>query len=158
MKRSNWKTYALWILLAEAVGGLSALLTRSGTKLFQTEVIQPAFTPPMWLFPVAWGILYALMGIGAARVFLTPPSEARSDGLRLFLVQLAVNFLWSIIFFNLQAYGFAFAWILLLLGLIIWMTVTFYQTDSLAAFLQIPYILWVAFASVLTFAVWRLNP
>ena len=158
MKRSNWKPYALWILLAEAVGGLSALLTRSGMKLFQTEVIQPAFTPPMWLFPVAWGILYALMGIGAARVYLAPPSEYRSDGLRLYWIQLAVNFLWSIIFFNLQAYGFAFAWILLLLGLIIWMTVTFCQTDSLAACLQIPYILWVAFASVLTFAVWRLNP
>ena len=156
MKR-NWKTYGLWILVAEAVGALSALLTRSGTKAFQADVIQPSFTPPMWLFPVAWGILYALMGIGAARVYLAPLSEHRSDGLRLYWLQLVVNFLWSIIFFNAQAYGFAFAWILLLLALILWMTLAFWRVDPLAGYLQIPYILWVTFASVLTFAVWQLN-
>ena len=157
MKNKPWKTYGLWVLIAEAVGGLSALLTRSGTKAFQAEVIQPSFTPPMWLFPVAWGILYALMGIGAARVYLAVPSEARSDGLRLYWLQLAVNFLWSIIFFNLQAYGFAFAWILLLLALILWMTLAFRRAEPLAAWLQLPYLLWVSFAAYLNWGVWVLN-
>lgn len=157
MKQKPWKCYALWIAVPLAVGGLSALLTRSGMQTFRTDVIQPSFTPPMWLFPVAWSILYVLMGFGAARVYRSPDSEPRTDGLWLYWTQLAVNFFWSIIFFNLQTYGFAFAWILLLLGLIVWMALRFYRADPLSGLLQIPYILWVSFASALTFAVWRLN-
>ena len=158
MKQLSWKPYLLWILLAEAVGGLSAWLTRDGTKLFNAAAAQPPLSPPSWVFPLVWGILYALMGIGAARIYQTPPSVQRSRALNLFVVQLAVNFCWSLIFFNLRAYGLAFFWLLLLWGLVLWMTLSFRKVDPLAAKLQIPYLLWLTFAAYLNAGVWYLNP
>ena len=157
MKKTTWKPYVLWILLAEAVGALSGWLTREGTQLFSETVAKPPLTPPSLVFPIVWGILYALMGIGAARVSLTEPSEDRSRGLNLFVAQLIVNFFWSLIFFNAQAYGFAFFWLLLLWGLVLWMTLTFRKVDPIAAWLQVPYLLWLTFAAYLNFGVWRLN-
>lgn len=157
MKMKPWKTYTLWILLAEAVGALSGWLTRDGSAAFAETVAQPPLSPPSWVFPVAWTILYALMGIGAARVAMTPPSRARSKGLNLFIIQLVVNFFWSLIFFNAQAYGFAFVWLLLLWALVFAMRVAFAQVDSLAAKLQIPYLLWLTFAAYLNLGVWYLN-
>lgn len=127
-------------------------------KLYGQTVIQPSLAPPGWLFPVAWTLLYALMGIGAARIYQSPPSKARSLGLNLFITQLVVNFFWSPIFFNLQAFGFAFFWLLLLWGLLLWMMLIFRKVDPLAAKLQIPYLLWLTFAAYLNFGVWYLNP
>ena len=157
MKKSTWKTYAAWILFSEAVGALSGWLTRESTKIYNTAIEQPPLSPPAIVFPIVWGILFALMGIGAARIYLSPASDARSRSLLLFLVQLAFNFFWSIIFFNFQAFGFAFIWLLLLWLLILWMILSFYKVDQLAAFLQIPYLLWVTFAAYLNFGVWLLN-
>ena len=157
MKKTTWKPYVLWILLAEAVGALSGWLTREGTQLFSETVAKPPLTPPSLVFPIVWGILYALMGIGAARISLTEPSEDRSRGLNLFVAQLIVNFFWSLIFFNLQAYGFALLWLLLLWALVLWMILTFYKTDKLAALLQIPYLIWLTFAAYLNAGVWLLN-
>ena len=111
MKTSKWKAYAFWILLSVAVGALSGWLTREGTRLFSETAAQPPLSPPMWVFPVVWGGLYLLMGISGARVSLTPQSEDRSRGLNLFVLQLVVNFFWSLIFFNAQAYGFAVLWL-----------------------------------------------
>lgn len=153
----SWKTYAFWILLAEGVGGLSGWLTREGTKLFMQTVEQPPMSPPGFLFPIVWGILYLLMGVGAARVYQTPASNARSRALGVFLVQLGVNFFWSIIFFNLQNYAFALLWLILLWLLIVWMILLFYRVDKPAALLQIPYLLWVSFAAYLNYGVWMLN-
>lgn len=156
MKTNNWKTYAFWILLAEAVGALSGWLTREGTQIFSDTVVQPPLSPPMIVFPIVWGILYLLMGIGAARVSLRPSSPERSRGLNLFILQLVVNFFWSLIFFNAQAYGFALLWLLLLWTLVLLMILTFRKTDSLAAKLQIPYLLWLTFAVYLNAGVWYL--
>lgn len=156
MKR-NWKTYLFWILLAEAVGALSGWLTRAAAENYQATILKPPLSPPGWVFPVVWTILFALMGIGAARVSLSGPSPKRSLGLNLFIVQLVVNFFWSPIFFNLQAFGFAFFWLLLLWILVLSMTLTFRETDLLAAKLQIPYILWLTFAAYLNLGVWYLN-
>lgn len=157
MKLQKWKIYGLWILLAEAVGGLSGWLTREGTALFSQTAVQPPLSPPALVFPIVWGILYALMGIGAARVAMGPPSGSREMGLNLFIAQLIVNFFWSLIFFNARAFGFAFLWLLLLWGLVLWMILTFRKTDPLAAALQIPYLLWLTFAAYLNFGVWYLN-
>ena len=156
MKR-NWKPYLFWILLSEAVGALSGWLTREGTDVYAQTIVQPPLSPPGWAFPIVWTILYALMGIGAARIYLAPPSQERSRGLNLFIAQLVVNFFWSPIFFNAQAYGFAFVWLLLLWGLVLWMILTFRKVDSLAAKLQIPYLVWLTFAAYLNFGVWLLN-
>ena len=155
--KGNWKPYLFWILLAEVVGGLSGWLTRNGTKLYQQTIAQPPLSPPGWVFPVVWAILYALMGISAARIYQAPPSAERSRGLNLFIVQLVVNFFWSPIFFNLQAFGLAFFWLLMLWGLVLWMMFTFRKTDPNAAKLQIPYSLWLTFAAYLNLGVWYLN-
>ena len=114
-------------------------------------------SPPSIVFPIVWGILFALMGIGAARIYLAPASNARSRSLLLFLIQLAFNFFWSIIFFNLQNFGFAFIWLIALWILILFMILFFRKVDKLAAWLQIPYLLWVTFAAYLNFGVWLLN-
>lgn len=149
--------YLLWILATEAVGILSAFLSREGTSTFQSGAVQPPLSPPAILFPIVWTILYALMGIGAARVAAQPDSKARSLGLNLFVVQLIVNFFWSLIFFNAGAYGFAFLWILLLWVLIVAMILVFRKVDLTAAWLQVPYLLWVTFAAYLNYGVWQLN-
>ena len=157
MMKQNWKTYAFWIALSEAVGALSGFLSREGTKAFSETVTQPPLSPPMILFPIVWGILYALMGISAARISLSPPSQERNRGLNLFIAQLVVNFFWSLIFFNMQAFGFAFLWLLLLWALVLLMILTFRKIDPPAAWLQVPYLLWLTFAAYLNLGVWYLN-
>lgn len=152
-----WKPYVFWILFSEAVGALSGWLTRGGTRAYQAEIVRPPLSPPSWVFPAVWVLLFALMGIGAARIYQSPASNARSRCLRLFLLQLSFNFLWSLIFFNLRAYGFALLWLAALWALILWMTLAFRKVDPLAARLQIPYLLWVAFAAYLNLGVWVLN-
>lgn len=155
--KASWKSYVFWILLAEAVGALSGWLSREGSEVFSQTVIQPPLSPPAILFPIVWTILYALMGIGAAQVSLTPSSPERSRSLNLVVIQLVVNFFWSLIFFNAQAYGFAFLWLLLLWVLVLLMILAFRKVDPLAALLQIPYLLWLTFAAYLSFGVWYLN-
>ena len=165
MKKTNWKVYAFWMILAEAVGALSGWLTRKGVKTYNATIQQPTLSPPSIVFPIVWGILFVLMGIGAARIYLAPASNARSRSLLLFFVQLAFNFFWSIIFFNLQAFGFAFLWLIALmtfmflfnLVLILLMILSFRKVDKPAAWLQMPYLLWVTFAAYLNLGVWMLN-
>ena len=157
LKSFAWKPYLFWIAFTEGIGLLSGLLTREGVRLYNIYAAKPPFTPPSWVFPVVWIILFGLMGVGAARVFLTPASQARSRALTAFSLQLAANVLWSLLFFNLQAYGAAFVWILVLWLLILGMILAFAQVDLPAALLQLPYLLWVSFAAVLNFMVWQLN-
>ena len=157
MKKPTWKTYAFWIVFAEAVGGLSGWLTRKGVKIYNTTVEQPPLSPPSIVFPIVWVILFALMGIGAARVYQAHASSIRTRSLLLFLVQLAFNFFWSIIFFNLQSFGFAFVWLIALWILILRMILSFRKVDRPAAYMQIPYLIWVTFAAYLNLGVWMLN-
>lgn len=157
MKKQTWKPYVFWVIFAEAVGLIAGFLTREGTKLYRTSIVKPPLSPPAIVFPIVWGILFALMGIGAARIYLQPASPARRNSLRLFLVQLFFNFLWSILFFCFQAFGFAFVWLVILWALIVWMFLSFFEVDRLAAWLQVPYLLWVFFAGYLNFGVWMLN-
>ena len=157
MMKKNWKTYAFWILATVAVGALSGILSRSGMQDFEDTVMQPPLSPPMILFPIVWTVLYTLMGIGAARVYLSGAELGKNRCLNLYVVQLVVNFFWSLIFFNAAAYGFALLWLLLLIGLVVWMTLCFWTVDRLAALLQIPYILWLLFAAYLNYGIWQLN-
>lgn len=144
-------------MLAESVGALSGWLTRTAMGSYSESIVQPPLSPPGWVFPVVWTLLFALMGIGAARVYLSSASPERSLGLNLFIAQLVVNFFWSPIFFNLQAFGFAFFWLLILWALVLWMILTFRKVDVLSAKLQIPYLLWLTFAAYLNLGVWYLN-
>ena len=157
MNKPTWKEYAFWIGLSEAVGLLSGWLTREGTQIYADMLQKPPLSPPGWVFGVVWTVLYALMGISATGIYAAPPSRARSRGLNLFVAQLIVNFFWSPIFFNAQAYGFAFVWLLLLWVLVLLMILQFRKVDKPAAWLQIPYFAWLTFAAYLNYAVWQLN-
>ena len=150
-------TYVFWIGIAEAVGALAGFLTRDGMELYKTLIVKPPLSPPAIVFPIVWAILYALMGIGIARVALAAHSEERSDAIQVYLLQLAVNFTWSIFFFNLRTYGGALIVLLLLLLLIVRMIIRFRRVDRPAARLQIPYLIWVSFAAYLNAGVWILN-
>ena len=157
MKRKNWKSYLFWIGLSEAVGIIAGLLTRGGILEFQAGTAQPPFSPPGYLFPIVWTLLYALMGVGAARICLAEASGNRSGGLNLFVVQLAVNFLWPTFFFNFEWYLFSFFWIVLLWVLVFLMILRFYKIDKRAAYLNIPYLIWLLLAAYLNLGIWWLN-
>lgn len=157
MKQKRIWTYVFWIGITEAVGALAGFLTRDGMEIYKTQMIKPLLSPPAVVFPIVWAILYALMGIGIARVVLSAHSEERSDAIQVYLLQLAINFIWSIFFFSLRTYGGALAVLLLLLGLIICMIIRFRRVERPAAWLQLPYVLWVSFAGYLNAGVWILN-
>lgn len=139
------------------VGVISGLLTKNGVEYFSQNAVKPFFTPPDWLFPIAWTVLYILMGIASYLVDVGDISSFRSKGLLLFYIQLAFNFTWSFIFFNAQAYFTSLVWIIAMLGLIIATTVNFYKVNKISAYLMMPYIIWVCFATVLNFGVYLLN-
>ena len=113
----------------------------------------------MILFPIVWGILFVLMGISSAIVYekRETDKEASQEALKVYALQLAVNFSWTIIFFNMQAYLFAFIWLIVLWVLIILMIIKFKKISPTAAYLQIPYLLWVTFAGYLTLMIYLLN-
>ena len=157
MKGKNTKIYAIGALIALAVGVLSGILTRGSMQLYTDMITKPPLSPPGWLFPVVWTILYILMGVGAAMIWSETPGAARSRGLNLYVAQLVVNFFWSLIFFNGQAYGFAALWLILLWVLVFLMILQFWKINKTAAYLQIPYLLWLSFAAYLNIAVWLIN-
>ncbi len=151
-------TYLVAIAIPLTVGVLSALITMGNMDIYG-EINTPPLSPPSWLFPVVWTVLYVLMGISSAIVYINRernPDEARR-GLTYYAVSLVVNFTWSIIFFNMQQFLLAFVWLLLLLYLIIKTVISYARVSRAAAYLQIPYILWVAFAGYLNAAIWLLN-
>ena len=150
------KTYIFFIILCETVGLISGLLSMMGMRGFD-DVMQSELTPPGIVFPIVWFVLYALMGIGAARIRLAEESLEQVKALLIFSLQLAVNFFWSIIFFDLQAFQFAFWWLVILWVLIILMITAYHKVDKLAAYIQIPYLLWVTFAGYLTYMTWMMN-
>ena len=154
----NIRVYLIAILIPLAVGGLASILTSSSMMMYG-EMVKPPLAPPPILFPIVWTILYILMGIGSARVYLKKEAMPRevTKALRIYALQLGFNFFWSLIFFNLRAFLFAFIWLIALWGLIIIMLFKFYKIDKIAAIINIPYILWVTFAAYLNFAIYILN-
>ncbi len=152
----KYKPYILSVIIALAVGGLSSLLTRGNMDIYQTINVPP-LAPPMSIFPWVWGILFVLMGISSAMVYLRRDDADATSALQIYAIQLVVNFFWSIIFFNMRAFFFAFVWIMLLWVLIIIMIVQFRKVSKTAAYLQWPYLIWVTFAAYLTLMIWLLN-
>ncbi len=157
MKKPFWKTYWFWLLVTEGTGALAGVLTREGTKAYQSAIRQPPLSPPPAVFPIVWTLLFALMGIGAARVLRSGRARPGSPPMLLFYAQLAFNFFWSFLFFNWQLFGLALLWLCALWVLILEMVLAFRRVDRTAAYLQVPYLLWVAFAGYLNLGVWLLN-
>lgn len=151
------KPLIISIIIPLAVGGVSALLTMNGMQDFK-NIKQPPLSPPGWLFPVVWSILYILMGIASYIVYTKRKTDNRTESaLKFYVAQLVFNFFWSIIFFNLDAYLFAFIWLVILWALILITTIKFYQISKPAGYLMVPYLLWVTFAGYLNLAIYILN-
>lgn len=151
------KVYGIGIAIPLAVGGLSAFITRDSMDIYD-KINQPFLAPPSWVFPVAWTILFILMGVSSAMIYESDaPAEDKKKAFRLYGVNLVVNFFWSIIFFNLGAFLGAFLWLMLLIFIIVKMMSAFYKIKPAAAYLQIPYVVWCCFASYLTASIWLMN-
>lgn len=157
MKKHNFWDIAIFILSAELVGVVSALLS-GGFGNFYDKFTPPPLLPPSWLFPVVWTVLYAVMGFSAYLIYSSEANQSdKTKALKIYWAQLAVNFLWSIVFFRFEALWLAVAVILVLLALIVMMIAEFRKISPLAALINIPYLLWVAFATYLTIAIVVIN-
>lgn len=145
------------IALPLLVGVASAILTMGGMRTFAL-LEQPPLSPPGWLFGVVWTILYTLMGVSSFLIVRSGAEEKKINrALSLYMYQLIVNFLWPTFFFQFQWYLFSFFWLLLLWVLVLAMIIRFYEISRLAAYLQIPYLIWLTFAAYLNLGVWWLN-
>lgn len=152
----DFKKLAFATAIPLAVGGISSLIVNSGFKSYATEAAKPPFSPPQWIFPIVWTILYILMGISSYLVFQKDKTEAKQP-LALYAIQLVLNFMWPVFFFSLKAYLFSFIWLMLLWAFALSMTVMFYKADRTAGLLQIPYVVWLTFAAYLNLGVYLLN-
>ena len=151
------KTLLICIAIPLTVGGAAALLTMGSMETFG-QLNKPPLSPPAWLFPVVWTLLYTLMGIASYLVVTSHNArQAISNAIGLYAAQLAVNFFWSILFFNFSAYLLSFLWLLLLWGLILATLIAFYRLSPAAGYLLVPYLIWVTFAGYLNFAIYLLN-
>lgn len=155
--KKPWKTLLISAAVPLAVGGLSGWITRGSRETFEL-LEKPPLSPPGWVFPVVWTVLFLLMGLASGLVILagSPRADARR-GLALYGVQLVVNFFWPIFFFNGGLYWFSFFWLLLLLGLIVAAAAGFSKVSPAVGALMAPYAVWVAFAGYLNFGIAWLN-
>ena len=157
MKKRSITDLLINIVIAELVGALSALLSGGYSDFFDTYK-EPPLLPPSWLFPVVWVILYAIMGASAYLIKTADADETDiKQALMVYYAQLAVNFMWSIVFFRFEALWAAFVVIVVLLVMIALMIVRFVRIRPLAAYMNIPYLIWVAFATYLNLATALIN-
>lgn len=153
----NWKLLILCIAIPLAVGGVASLVTGGGMSVFES-VNKPPLSPPAWLFPAVWTILYTLMGISSYLILTSGGNrEEIQNALSIYAYQLTVNFLWPTFFFNFRWYFISFLWLLLLIFLVVSMIREFYKISKPAAYLNIPYLVWLIFAGYLNLAIWWLN-
>ena len=153
----NMMTYVICVLLVELCGFGVGMMTREGTAIYRDTIAKPPLSPAPIAFPIAWTILYALMGISLARVIMSEASGDRTAAIALFAAQLVFNLAWCFIFFKAQRFGFAFIWLLIMFMLVVLMFLKFRKIDAIAANIQIPYMLWLVFAGYLNLGVWILN-
>ena len=151
------KPYVISVAIALGVGGLSAVLTAGNMDLY-SQIVQPPLAPPPWLFPVVWTVLFIFMGISSAMIFTSDaPKRDVNNALTVYGINLFLNFFWSIIFFNMRAYFFAFIWLIALWITILVMIIKFIKIKPVAGYIQIPYLIWVTFAGYLNLAIYILN-
>lgn len=139
------------------IGGVSGFFTVQGVKDWYLTLAKPNFTPPNYLFGPVWTFLYAFMGVAFFRILEKGKSVQKIKAIRIYLWQLFFNFCWSFLFFSQHQIGLAFIDILILWVLILIMIFRFKKLDAFAGYSQIPYLLWVSFATALTAAIYILN-
>jgi tryptophan-rich sensory protein len=150
-------TLFLCILLTLFIGGLGGIATASGVNDWYIEIQKPSFNPPNYLFGPVWTALYLLMGVSFYMILQAPKSQIKTKAIWIFSIQLSLNFAWSFLFFKFHLLGLAFIEIILIWMSILTMIIVFSKINKTAAYLQIPYLLWVSFASVLNGTIWFLN-
>jgi benzodiazapine receptor len=146
-----------WLAVSFAAAALGGIASANAGDFYR-QLTRPAWAPPAWLFAPAWTLLYVLMGVAAWLVWRERGFRQARTALSLFLIQLAVNALWTWLFFVWRLGALAFGEILILWALILSTIIAFWRVRPLAGALQIPYLAWVTFASALTYAVWQRNP
>ena len=147
------KNLILAIAIPNIIGILGAIIGNPSTF---NEILKPSFTPPSQIFSIVWPILYTLMGISSYLIFKSN-DKYKNKALSIYIIQLVLNFLWNFIFFNQQNYLLAFSWIIILIVVVIYMIYEFFKINKTAAYLQIPYLLWLIFASILSYNIYLLN-
>ena len=145
------------IAIPVAIGALSGFFTTTGEGSWYRTINKPSWNPPGWIFGPVWTTLYILMGIAFYLVWRSPESKVRRTALILFGIQLILNFFWSFIFFDQQQIGMALAEIIALWVFILLSIFAFAKVSKTAAWLLVPYISWVSFATILTYTIWKLN-
>jgi benzodiazapine receptor len=154
--RNKSKALIICIAIPLITGAISGFISRGSMGIFQ-QLNKPPLSPPGWLFPVVWTILYVLMGIASYLVLSCRRKRESVKALTVYTFQLVLNFFWSIFFFNYQQYLFAFIW-LIFLWIMIYVTIKLFSRCSKpAAFLMLPYLLWVTFAGYLNLAIYLIN-
>jgi len=146
-----------WLLLCFLVAAVGATASVSASE-FYAALAKPSWAPPAGVFGPVWSVLYLLMGLSAWMVWRRGGWRAQRGALQLFVLQLALNGLWSWLFFGWRMGGPAFADIVLLIAVLLATMVGFWRASRLAALLLVPYLAWISFASALNWAVWRANP
>lgn len=147
--------FIVCLLICEGAGGVGAIFTTPAIASWYATLTKPSFSPPNWLFGPAWTILFLLMAISLYLIWQS--KENKKAALWVFAIQLALNILWSVIFFGQQQPFIAFIEIIILWLAILMNIIYFYRVNKTAGLLLVPYILWVSFASVLNYVVWQLN-
>jgi translocator protein len=145
------------ILLPLTLGAFAGVFTSKAVPVWYATLNRPSFNPPNWLFGPVWTTLYLLMGISLFLIWKQSACKERNLAIFVFLLQLALNFCWSFIFFYFNRIGFALAEIIILWISIVIMIILFYKIKPLAAYINIPYLLWVSFASILNASYYLLN-
>lgn len=147
----------LSLILCLSVGTLGGIATASGVNGWYVSLIKPSFNPPNYLFGPVWTLLYLLMGISFYLILQSPKNDLKKKAILIFCVQLVLNFCWSFLFFKFHWLSIALIEIILIWLSIIAMIITFKKLNKTAAYLQLPYLLWVSFASILNGSIWYLN-
>lgn len=155
-RKIHWLTLISFIILANLIGALGALWTSPNTEWYQT-LAKPSFNPPNWIFGPVWTILFSLLGIAFYLVLNAPPSKDKKRGLIVWSIQYILNIFWSYLFFGSNNPFYALIDLVLLLSCIILTTLYFYRVQKYAGYLLIPYLMWVSFALLLNYAIWKLN-
>lgn len=155
-RRGWWPSLVIWEAVTLGLGALNGLLTSGSMDVYES-IQKPPLSPTGWVFPVAWGILYAAMALSAWLVWRENAPGSRG-WLALWAAQLAVNLAWPWLFFVLRAFGLAFVWLAVLWALAGLLMIGFFRQQKVAGWLLVPYLLWLTFAGYLSFMVARLNP
>jgi translocator protein len=157
MKKSDIIKLVISILIPLALGAIAGRFTAQAVPDWYASLNRPSFNPPNWIFGPVWTVLYILLGISLFLIWKQIPSKQRNNALWIFSLQMFLNFIWSFVFFYFHQIGLALIVIIGLWISIIFMLISFYKIKPLAAYLNMPYLLWVTFASVLNAGYFTLN-